>query len=258
MIIQKTPAASESPAGGLSAEVPRPLDMESGDEVRAVAERYARRSRNERYNRLRPDVWQTFQERQRVMLQLFAKHGINDVSKLNLTEVGCGGGGNLLELLQLGFAPERLQGLELLPNRFERARRVLPIATRLVLGDAAQAAIGPASQDLVLQAMVFSSLLDDQFQQRLADSMWRWVKPGGAVLWYDFTMNNPHNPDVRGVSVKRLRSFWPEARVEYRRLTLAPPLARIVCCWHPTLYHLLNVMPLLRTHVLAWVGKPAC
>jgi hypothetical protein len=40
-------------------------------------------------------------------------------------------------------------------------------------------------------------------------------------------------------------------------VTLAPPLARGVCRWHPSLYTLLNLLPLLRTHVLAWVQKSA-
>ena len=29
--------------------------------------------------------------------------------------------------------------------------------------------------------------------------MWAAVKPGGGVLWYDFTVDNPRNADVRGV-----------------------------------------------------------
>ena len=74
------------------------------------------------------------------------------------------------------------------------------------LGDATQAPVAPGSQDIVLQSTVFSSLLDDAFQQRLADTMWRWLKPGGAVLWYDFTVNNPRNPDVRGVPLARVRA----------------------------------------------------
>ena len=41
-----------------------------------------------------------------------------------------------------------------------------------------------------------------------------------------------------------------------RRLTLAPPLARIVTKIHPPLYTALNVCTWLRTHVLAWVEKP--
>jgi hypothetical protein len=44
--------------------------------------------------------------------------------------------------------------------------------------------------------------------------------------------------------------------LSYRRVTLAPPLARAVTRIHPGLYRCFNVLPLLRTHVLAWVEKP--
>jgi hypothetical protein len=103
---------------------------------------------------------------------------------------------------------------------------------------------------------VFSSLLDDGFQQQLATAMWRWVAPGGGVLWYDFTVNNPRNPDVRGVPLARLRQLFPQARISHRRVTLAPPLARPLCRLHPGLYPLANALPLLRTHVLAWLARP--
>ena len=104
---------------------------------------------------------------------------------------------------------------------------------------------------------VFSSLLDDAFRQRLAGAMWRWVKPGGGVLWYDFTVDNPKNSDVRGVPLASVRALFPEAEMQHRRLTLAPPLARAVCRVHPALYTVFNALPSLRTHVLCWLGKPA-
>ncbi len=239
--------------------------MNTPDEAQAVAARYARRAAHassagaDRYSTLRPEVWQTLHERQRVLLGMFAAQGLRDVSNLRLTEVGCGGGGNLLELLRLGFAPAHLQGVELLLERHAQARQVLPAATRLWLGNAAdpaQAPIEAASQDLVLQSTVFSSLLDDAFQQQLASAMWRWLRPGGAVLWYDFTFNNPRNPDVRGVPMARVHSLFPAARIVARRVTLAPPLARVLCRLHPTLYTLFNLLPLLRTHRLAWIEKP--
>ena len=185
--------------------------MSEHDELDAVAARYARRGHVDRYSALRPDVWQTMQERQRELLRLFVRQGCDDLSQLRLTEVGCGSGGNLLDLLRLGFAPQHLQGLELLPERHEQARAVLPAALQLTLGDATRAPIAPASQDLVLQSTVFSSLLDDAFQQQLAAAMWRWLKPGGAVIWYDLRVGNPNNPDVRGMPLARLRALFPQA-----------------------------------------------
>lgn len=226
------------------------------DEARTVAERYARRAATGRYSILRADVWQTLQERQRAILALFARLGWTDLSRRRLIEVGCGSGGNLLELLRLGFVPQHLSGVELLPERHAQARAVLPSALRLHLGDAATLDLPPASQDAVWVSTVFSSLLDDAYQQRLADAMWRWVKPGGGVLWYDFTVDNPRNADVRGVPPARIRALFPAAQVQHRRLTLAPPIARAVTRLHPGLYTVFNALPPLRTHLLAWMAKP--
>lgn len=230
--------------------------MGVNDEPEAVAARYARRrAADARYDPLRPEVQYALQERQRALRVLLARGGIQSVESLRLTEVGCGNGGNLLELLQLGFSPQHLQGIELLPDRFEQARARLPAALRLIEGDATQADIAPGSQHLVLQATVFSSLLDDAFQQRLADAMWRWLAPGGAILWYDFTVDNPRNPDVRGVPLARLRQLFPQGRLDARRVTLAPPLARATARLHPCLLPVLNALPLLRTHVLVRIDK---
>ena len=229
--------------------------MNDESETQAVAQRYARRAAGDRYSMLKPDVWQTLHERQRAMLRLFARQGLADLAGLRLLEVGCGSGGNLLELLRMGFAAERLSGVELLPERFAQARQALPAALMLHAGDALQLELPAQSQDIVFVSTVFSSLLDEAFQQRLADAMWRWVKPGGGVLWYDFTVDNPRNPDVRGVPLARVRALFPQARVQAQRITLAPPIARTVTRVHPALYTLLNTVPLLRTHVLCWLAK---
>jgi SAM-dependent methyltransferase len=227
------------------------------DEAEAVAQRYARRVPSDRYSILNPDVWHAVQERQRAMLRLFARLRWFDLSARRVLEVGCGSGGNLLELLRLGFAPRNLVGIELLPERFAQAMQTLPSAVTLMQGDASLVKLPDESEDIVLQSTVFSSLLDAPFQWRLAQTMWRWVRPGGGVLWYDFTVDNPHNPDVRGVPVARIRELFPQGRVQHQRVTLAPPLARRVCALHPGLYQVFNVLPVLRTHVLAWIEKPS-
>ena len=231
------------------------MTVPHGSEPQAVVDRYARRDVGDRYSMLRPDVWQSVQERQRAMLRLFARLGWRDLSELRLTEVGCGSGGNLLEMLRLGIRPDHLTGIELLPERCAQARLALPQATALIEGDAMRAAIEPGSQHVVFVSTVFSSLLDDAFQQALAERMWQWVRPGGGVLWYDFTVDNPRNPDVRGVPLSRVRALFPRGRVQARRITLAPPIARRVVAVHPALYTAFNLLPLLRTHVLCWIAK---
>ncbi|MBX3622297.1 MAG: class I SAM-dependent methyltransferase [Rhizobacter sp.] len=231
--------------------------MQESDEARSVRERYARRlPQDPRYSLLNPAALWPLQERQRAMLALFARLGFHDLATLRLHEVGCGTGSNLLELIQLGFRPEHLSGVELLGERFDDARLRLPESVSLQQGDALALAPAPESVDIVLQSTVFSSLLDDAFQQQLAASMWAALKPGGGVLWYDFTVDNPRNRDVRGVPLERVRALFPQGRVQARRITLAPPIARAVVRVHPALYTLFNALPLLRTHVLCWVAKP--
>ena len=224
----------------------------------AVRERYARRpTRDDRYGLSQPAALMAMQERQRAMLRLFARLGLGELASLRLLEVGSGGGGNLLELLQLGFRPEHLSGIELLPERHAAARERLPSALQLTCGDASEHPLPGASVDIVFASTVFSSLLDDAFQERLAAVMWQWVKPGGGVLWYDFTVDNPRNLDVRGVPLARVRFLFPQARMQSQRITLAPPIARAVCPIHPGLYTLFNMLPPLRTHSLCWLGKGA-
>lgn len=219
-------------------------------ELDAIAQRYARRGAGDRYSLLRPEVWQMWQERQRALLKLLAqRRGLP--ADWRATEVGCGAGGNLLDLLRLGLQPEHLTGIELLPERLVSARAALPERVRLLAGDASSAEVAPESQDLVLQFTVFSSILDDALQQRVADAMWRWLKPRGAIVWYDFTVNNPRNPDVRGVPLGRVRELFPEGHFTSRRVTLAPPLARAL----PGAYALLNAVPFLRTHSLTLIER---
>jgi SAM-dependent methyltransferase len=236
---------------------PLPSPPAEDAEARAVRDRYARRpGHDDRYSLLNPAALAAMQERQRAMVGLFLRHGLTNLATLRLLEVGSGGGGNLLELLRLGFLPQNLAGVELLQERHEAARSRLPEAVALTCADASTWPAAPASFDIVFQSTVFSSLLDDAFQQRLADAMWRWVRPGGGVLWYDFTLDNPRNPDVRGVPLRRVRALFPQGAVAARRITLAPPLARALAGLHPGLVAIANALPVLRSHVLAWIGKP--
>ena len=227
------------------------------DETRAIAERYARRNVGDRYHPLRPEIWQTRQDRERALISLLRRHASPPLGELDLLEVGCGHGDNLLELLRLGFDPARLVGNELLPERAAAARRRLPAATRMLEGDATQLELPDAGFDIVYASTVFSSILDDAFQHRLAAEMWRWVRPGGAVLWYDFTIDNPRNTDVRAMPLRRIRALFPAGRIDARRVTLAPPIGRHVVRLHPAAWQLFNALPLLRTHLLAWIAKPA-
>lgn len=256
--------AAEEPAGtgaGTGGAAETATGPRAAAEAASLAARYARRPEGDwRYDRLNPSALRAAQELERAVAEGLRRHGPRDRAAARAVELGCGRGDHLLELLLLGFRPEHLRGLELLPGRAAAARARLPAALRIDIGDALAADLAPASQDLVLQFTVFSSVLDPAVRRQLAETLWRWLKPGGAVVWYDFGIDNPRNPDVRGVPASEVAALFPSGRIEARRLTLAPPIARRVCGWPLGLdrpfYTALTACPLLRTHLLAWIRKP--
>lgn len=224
-------------------------------EVDLIRERYAARADSnvgDRYSVLNNDALLGMGYVDSAIVRMLKMNGLTDFPNTTLLEVGCGSGGNLLRFLRWGFAPENLVGNELLDVRSAAARSVLPTATRVIGGDARNLSI--EQFDIVYQATVFSSILDWEFQSELARHMWDLVKPGGALLSYDLAFNNPRNKDVRKVSRRRLRQLFPEGEAAFRRLTLAPPIARRVSASHAA-YRAFNSVPLLRTHNLCFIQK---
>ena len=89
----------------------------------------------------------------------------------------------------------------------------------------------------------------------LAEKIFDLVKPGGGILWYDFIYNNPNNNDVKGISKRSIKNLFPDTKIYFRKITLAPPLSRIVARVNPSLYYFFNFFPFLRTHLLCWIQK---
>ncbi|MDF5730800.1 MAG: class I SAM-dependent methyltransferase [Rhizonema sp. PD38] len=197
----------------------------------------------------------TYQEKRRAFIRWIHLSGLAPVQNKRVLEIGCGFGDNLLQFLSLGFQPENLVGNELLEESASNARRLLPAGVQILVGDASMLKLEEKFFDIVFQSTVFTSILDESFQQKLADRMWSMVKPGGGVLWYDFTYNNPKNPDVRGIPIRQIQKLFPEAKINTWKLTLAPPISIKTTKIHPSLYSCFNRMTFLRTHVLAWVQK---
>lgn len=226
-------------------------------ELKQIQERYAKRNQfvSDRYSMLNPSVYMGQQEKERKLIQWIKWTHLEPVETKKVLEIGCGAGSNLLKLIQLGFKPENLFGNELLEERVNLAQKLLPPGVTIISGDASVLDLDDESFDVVFQSTVFTSILDIDFQKKLANRMWRLVKPGGGILWYDFIYDNPSNVDVKGVSLKQIRNLFPEGALKVWKLTLAPPISRLVTKIHPQLYNIFNFFPFLRTHVLCWIKK---
>jgi len=195
------------------------------------------------------------QARERAVLSLLAEEGMADLRDLSILEVGAGTGQWLLDLIRWGATPGRLTGVDLNAERADIARSRLPEAVRYCAADGRDLPFPDGSQDLIVMATVFSSVLDQQMRRALAAEAMRVLAPGGALLFYDFALNNRRNPDVRKVTRAELAELFPGTRRRLRSTTLAPPLGRRIAPVSATLYQLFELLPFLRTHVLGVIRK---
>jgi SAM-dependent methyltransferase len=226
-------------------------------ELEEIKSRYKRRENlpPDRYSILRPEVYLIEQEKERNLIRWINNNNIAPLSNKKLLEIGCGNGNNILTFIKLGFMPENIVANELLENRYLNAKIKLPQSLKIIHGDALEIDLPNNQFDIVYQSMVFSSILDGDFRKDLAKKLYDLVKPGGGILWYDFIYNNPSNPDVKGVKLSEIRNLFKDAKIVHKKITLAPPVARIVTRIHPNLYYIFNALYLLRTHLLVWIKK---
>jgi SAM-dependent methyltransferase len=222
-----------------------------------IREAYARRTGQQRYSWFDAAHLYAMQEVERGVLHLLRVHGFGALGAQRVLEVGCGTAVWLREFVKWGAIPDHLAGIDLLEDRVSQARRLAPGALRVMSGSAEALPFDDASFDIVLQSLVFTSIIDKEMRRRVATEMLRVVRPGGLILWYDYHVNNPSNPDVKAVKASELSDLFPGCEIDRRRVTLAPPLARFVAPRSRVAYGLLSAVPLLKTHYLAAILPPA-
>jgi ubiquinone/menaquinone biosynthesis C-methylase UbiE len=195
------------------------------------------------------------QERERQVLTLLREHGRDALADQKVLEIGCGDGQILRELIKWGARPGNLAGVDLRAEQIGEARRLCPDSVALHCGNAADLPFPDAAYDLVVQVTAFSSVLDDGMKRQMGREMLRVLKPEGAILWHDFFFNNPRNSDVRGIGLKEIRRLFPDCVVAVRRVTLAPPLTRLLAPLSWSLCYCLARLRVFNSHYLGLIFR---
>jgi SAM-dependent methyltransferase len=222
-----------------------------------VRDAYARRTaKDPRYSWSSRGHLFIMQQRERATLAFYEKHRGPDLALAEILDVGCGAGYWLREIMKWGASPERIHGVDLLDDRVREAKRLSSREMTISEGSAVELPYEDGRFDLVMQSTVFTSILDQEVRRRAAAEMIRVTKPGGAILWYDYTVNNPSNRDVRAVTRAELLALFPGCDIVTQSTTLAPPLARRIAPVSWVLAQALEAIPLLRTHIIALI-RPA-
>jgi ubiquinone/menaquinone biosynthesis C-methylase UbiE len=169
--------------------------------------------------------------------------------------VGCGSGEGLLTTFEeFGIERSDISAIDLSSERTAACSARFGGAD-IRVGDAGSLPWEDEMFDIVFQATVFTSILDQDAKQQVAKEMLRVLKPAGCIVWYDFIWDNPRNNQVKGIKLSELRTLFPETSICAKRITLAPPLARKIVPFSWSLASMLERLVVLNTHYMALVYR---
>jgi SAM-dependent methyltransferase len=195
-------------------------------------------------------VW-LMQARERDTLRALRQARPEGLRRARILDAGCGSGFWMREFVRWGAEPRNVHGVDLLRSRTTETRRWSARAHGVALANAAALPYRDAAFDIVHQAVMVTSILDEDVRRMVARELTRVAAPTGIILWYDFHVNNPANPDVRRVTRRDLERLFPDGTISFRRVGLAPPVARVVAPLSGWACDALRVLPWLCTHHLA-------
>lgn len=224
-------------------------------EEERIRDGYARRTSDDRYSLFSPGHLFMIQERERLTLKLLKKKGIAPLGGKKILEVGCGTGYWIRQFINWGAQPHNITGIDLLPDRVTQAKSLCPAAVRIESRSAVELNMEDSQFHIILQSLVFSSILDTKMKQKTATEMLRVLKQDGVILWYDFHINNPRNPDVRGIKKEEIFGLFPNCYIDLWRITLAPPLVRFLAPHSWLTCYLLNKARIFNTHYLGIIRR---
>jgi ubiquinone/menaquinone biosynthesis C-methylase UbiE len=190
------------------------------------------------------------ERREGALHALLTQEGVLPLAGKRILDVGCGTGEFLRSVCELGALPSDCYGVDLLPDRIERARRESSGIT-FELCDARHVPFEPGSFELVCANMVFGSILAAEVAHEIAAEMCRMLAPAGSILWHEHRYPNPRNSAVRHYSRRDLQRLFPGFRIRTRSVAPLPPVVRRLGSLTSRVAPVLDVLPALRVDYLA-------
>lgn len=228
-------------------------------ELSRIREEYKRRDASpevtDRYSPFNESALLLSHGLERNLLALLKQHHFTQLADKKILDVGCGTGIQLQRFAAYGAKTAHLSGIDLVSGHIEQAQSLNPSIDWQV-GSGHELPYADASFDLVTLFVVFSSILDRTLRQQIAEEVWRVRRSGGLILCYDFMYSNPRNPAVVGIPQKDMQHLFQHRGVhfDFRRVTLAPPLSRLIAPRAQWLAALLESLKILNTHYIGIIS----
>jgi len=108
-----------------------------------------------------------------------------------------------------------------------------------------------------MQFTVFTSILDKNMKKNISEEMIRVLRQDGIILWYDFYVNNPRNPDVKRIGKKDIYDIFPNCEIYLKRIILAPPITRLIACRLQLVCYILEKLKIFNTHYIGIINRKA-
>ena len=229
------------------------LDAEA-ERIRTEYERRERELTPDFYALHRPANLFLRHGQERALVAALRRAGMLPLAERRILEIGCGRGQWLVTFEELDARRENLAGIEL---DWERAQFCAARFTGADIrqGNAAEVPWPDATFDIVFQSTVFTSILQPEMKAAVAREMLRVAKPDGRIVWYDFMFDNPKNSAVRAIKRAELSQLFPNCRIDARRVTLAPPLARRIVPISWLAAEMLESLRVLNTHLMCVIQR---
>jgi ubiquinone/menaquinone biosynthesis C-methylase UbiE len=173
-------------------------------------------------------------------------------------DVGCGGGGSLVPLLQWGFDGSRMYGIDIVEERILEGKRKFP-NLNLANGDASKMVYEDEFFDLVMESTMFIQLTDSVISEKISSEMIRVTKSNGFILlidWrYDFWKS-----EYLGLSNRRIKKLFKVGELTelFSRVRgqLIPPIGRNLSKHFSSVYFLVQrIMPFLSGLIVTVLKK---
>ena len=221
--------------------------MENSEEVDRIRRVYA--ARKSTLDRGNPGDLRSIRERDTALKHLLNEQFKDKLPRSRVLDIGCGRGALLDLFHQQGVPAEGLFGVDILPDRIDKARERYPGFT-FIDGNAENIEFPDQWFDFVTVFTVFSSILDGGMAKNVARSIVRTLAADGVVVWCDMRYPNPWNSNVKVMTKSQIRELFPSFELQLQSLSLLPPLARHLGRFTESAYPRLAAIPILRSHYL--------
>ena len=169
-----------------------------------------------------------------------------DLASWKILDVGCGGGGSLFNFIRLGFKPNNMYGVDILPERIEKAKNNFP-DINWQCQDAQNLHFENSTFDIVLESTMFVQIIDDNLALNIAKEMIRVTKPGRFIFLIDWRTPNPFDKNYKALTKKRISlMFNGQKFVKQFSGSLLPPIGRLLSKRLPAFYFVIQkIFPFL-------------